>query len=156
MHHRFVVSDRSSFRPTYAMNGNLTRSTIFAPVESDPSLAPRRSLSRFVFDRLASYGITASVESLRSTSKTFLLISLDSEVATATNVMLDHGNAVSEAMMREIRAEFGDGVNMDGIFWRVIPPPVGSASSEAVFQKARLELELKIRERRAARAGRSV
>jgi hypothetical protein len=57
--------------------------------------------------------------------------------------------------MREIRVEFGEGVNMDGIFWRVEPPPIGTASSEAIFQKARLELELKIRERRAARAPRN-
>ena len=141
--------------PDPAMNGNLTRSTIFAPVERESSEAPRRSLSRFVFDRLASYGITAMVESLRSTSKNFLLISLDSEVASATNVMFDHGNAVSELLMREIRSEFGEGVKMDGIFWRVEPSPADSASSEAMFQKARLELELKIRERRAARVART-
>jgi hypothetical protein len=140
--------------PAYATNENLTSSNVFAPVENDSSLAPRRSLSRFAFDRLQSWGITASVESLRSTSRNFLLISVDAEVATATNIMVDHGNSVGEALTREIRALFGEGVNMYGIFWRVEPPPAGTASPEAVLQKAKLELELKLRERRAARVGR--
>ncbi|MGA2551666.1 MAG: hypothetical protein ABSF50_16075 [Burkholderiaceae bacterium] len=133
------------------MNEYLTRSTIFAPIEPEPTTSPRRSLSRFVSDRLVSYGIPASVESLHSTSRTFLLISIDAEVATSTNVMADHGNAVSESLMREIRAGYSESSYVSGIFWRVEPPQNGSPHTTAVFQKARAELEFKIRERRAAR-----
>lgn len=134
------------------MNGNLTRSTVFAPQEGDSAQMPRRSLSRFVFDRLQEYGITARVESLRSTTRTFLLISLAADAARATNVMGDHGNAVSEQIMREIRESFGETPNLAGIYWRVEPSTSPTPESNELFQRARAALEAKIRERRAARS----
>jgi|GEM_PF-6603505 len=134
------------------MNEDLTRSTIFAPNDGEVPPYSRRSLSRFVMDRLANSGVSASVESLRSTTRAFLLVSVSAEIDHASDAMADHGNALGEWLLHEIHANFQEEQKIEGIFWRILPPANASQPLGLVFKKARAELEAKIRKRRAQRA----
>lgn len=130
------------------MQEDLTRSTILA--NPDDGLPPPPSFSRFVHEKLLSQGIPAAVESLKSTTRTFLLISLAGDAPETAQVLADHGNAMAEWLQREVRAAFGEQPTFAGVYWRVVPPAIPAANSP--FEKARADLEAKIRQRRAARA----
>jgi hypothetical protein len=132
------------------MTPDLNRSTFLGPLDDDSAPA-RRSLSRFVLERLASCGVPANVDSLRSPTRTFLLVTLTAEVAQSTMVLNDHGNALGEWLNREVRASFRGEETVAGIFWRVTAPAASSALIEPIFRKARADLEAKIRARRAQR-----
>lgn len=119
--------------------------------DADSGAPARRSLSRFVQERLTACGVSASVESLRSPSRTFLLVTLSAEVAQTTMVLNDHGNALAEWLGREVRSAFQGDEKLAGIYWRVTAPAASSDLLEPIFRKARADLEAKIRARRAQR-----
>jgi hypothetical protein len=133
------------------MNRDLNRSTVLSPLDADTGAPQRKSLSRFVLERLASTGVTANVESLRSPTRTFLLVTLSAEVAQSTMVLNDHGNALGEWLIREVRERFLGEEKVAGIYWRVTAPAASSDLIEPIFRKARADLEAKIRARRAQR-----
>lgn len=139
-------------RDHHAMNRELNRSTFLGPMDAESGAQPsRRSLSRFVVERLATCGVPATVESLRSPSRTFLLVTMSAETAQNTMVLNDHGNALGDWLAREVRSAFHDDEKLAGIYWRVTAPAASSALIEPIFRKARADLEAKIKARRAQR-----
>jgi hypothetical protein len=134
-----------------AMNRDLNRSTFLGALDADTGAPARKSLSRFALERLTACGVPASVESLRSPTRTFLLVTLTAEVAQSTMVLNDHGNALGDWLGREVRKTFQGDETLAGIYWRVTPPAASSAMLEPIFRKARADLEAKIRARRAQR-----